>query len=84
MKYTRSVLQKLENTLKSSDYVVRYEKGQFKSGYCILENKKIVILNTFFDVQARIETFISLYKVLNLELPAGIQKNEEVFTQNIL
>ena len=41
MKYNQSALKKLENILDESGYVVRYERGSFQSGYCILEEKKV-------------------------------------------
>lgn len=40
MKYTAVNLQKLERILTEADYKLRYERGTFQSGYCILEQKK--------------------------------------------
>ena len=37
MKYTKHLLNKLEDIFSESDYVLRYEKGNFQSGYCILK-----------------------------------------------
>ena len=42
-KHTKPTLQKIEQIFKELDYLVRYEKGTFNSGYCIVENTKIVI-----------------------------------------
>ena len=56
MKATRGNLQKLVEELENYDYTVRYEKGHFQSGYCILENKKVVVVNKFFDLRARIDS----------------------------
>ena len=47
MKYTQAALDKLENILSESEYIVRYERGTFQSGWCLLEQKKIVVLNKF-------------------------------------
>jgi len=52
MKYTQHNLDKLEDILGESDYSVRYERGTFQSGWCLLEAKKIVVLNKFLDVEA--------------------------------
>lgn len=53
MKFTTTTIQKLETLLEEAGYDVRYEKGNFNSGYCLLENKKVVVVNRFFDTEAR-------------------------------
>ncbi len=60
MKYNQSTLSRLENILEEAGYVVRYERGSFQSGYCILEEKKVVVLNKFLNVEGRINTLIDL------------------------
>jgi hypothetical protein len=47
MKYTQSTLDKLEAIPEQVGYVLRYERGTFQSGYCILEERKVVVLNKF-------------------------------------
>ena len=47
MKFTQSCLDKLEDILDESDYTVRYERGTFQSGWCLLEQKRIVVLINF-------------------------------------
>jgi len=47
LKYNQTTLNKLEKILEESGYIVRYERGSFQSGYCILEHKKVVVLNKF-------------------------------------
>ena len=49
MKYTPHNLQKIEKILHEATYVLRYERGSFQSGYCIVEEKKVVILNKFLE-----------------------------------
>jgi hypothetical protein len=60
MKYTQHNLDKLERVLEELEYVVRYERGNFQSGYCILEQKKVVVLNKFLQLEGRINTMIDL------------------------
>ena len=47
MKYNQVTLNKIERILEESRYVVRYERGNFQSGYCVLEERKVVVLNKF-------------------------------------
>lgn len=69
MKYTQSTLDKIEKILEESGYVVRYERGTFQSGYCILEHKKVVVLNKFLPVEGRINTLIDILP--QLSIPTG-------------
>jgi hypothetical protein len=60
MKYTQHTLDKLEELLSEIEYVVRYERGTFQSGYCILEQRKVVVLNKFLQLEGRINTLIDI------------------------
>ena len=67
MKYTQSTLDKVEKILESSGYVLRYERGTFQSGYCILEERKVVVLNKFLPIEGRINTLIDLFTQLEVK-----------------
>lgn len=66
MKYTKTTLDKLEAIVESGGYVLRFEKGTFQSGYCILEEKKVVVLNKFLQIEGRINTLIDLIPQLKI------------------
>ncbi len=66
MKYTQSTLDKLEAIPEQSGYVLRYERGTFQSGYCILEEKKVVVLNKFLQIEGRINTLVDLIPQLDI------------------
>lgn len=66
MKYNQLTLNKIEKILEESEYVVRYERGTFQSGYCILEDRKIVVLNKFLQTEGRISILIDLIPQLNI------------------
>lgn len=67
MKYTQSTLDKIEAVLDEAQYIVRYERGNFQSGYCILEQKKVVVLNKFLQLEGRISTLIDIIPQLNVQ-----------------
>ena len=67
MKYTQTTLDKLESIPEQSGYVLRYERGTFQSGYCILEEKRVVVLNKFLQTEGRINTLIDLIPQLAIE-----------------
>lgn len=66
MKYTQNTLEKVERILLENDYIIRYERGSFQSGYCILEAKKVVVLNKFLTVEGRINTLVDIIPQLNV------------------
>lgn len=67
MKYTQSTLDKLEAIPEQAGYVLRYERGTFQSGYCILEQKKVVVLNKFLQTEGRINTLVDLIPQLDVD-----------------
>lgn len=62
IKYTKNFLDKLENIFAASDYILRYEKGNFKSGYCVLNESKIVIINKYYTLDGKINTLIDIIR----------------------
>ena len=52
--------------MEEAGYVLRYERGTFQSGYCILEQKKVVVLNKYLQLEGRINTLIDLIPQLQL------------------
>lgn len=67
IRYTQSTMDKLEQLLDEGGYVVRYEKGNFNSGYCVLEHKRVVVVNRFLNIEGRINILIDLIPVLKLD-----------------
>lgn len=46
------------------DYKVRYEKGNFKTGACMLENSRIIVVNKFSDLESRINALAELLRTM--------------------
>jgi hypothetical protein len=67
MKYTQHTLDKLEAIVEEAGYVLRYERGTFQSGYCILEQRKVVVLNKFLQLEGRINTMLDLIPQLEIK-----------------
>ena len=66
LKYNRNTLQRIERLLEDQEFIIRYEKGNFKSGYCLVENKKVIVINKYFDVQARITCFLDIVSQIDI------------------
>ena len=67
MKYTQTTLDKIDKMIEESGYIVRYERGSFQSGFCILEDRKVVVLNKFLQLEGRINTLIDLIPQLKID-----------------
>ncbi len=77
IKYNQGTLDKLEAISEQGGYILRYERGTFQSGYCILEDKKVVVLNKFLQTEGRINTLLELIPQLEInpeQLDEGLQK----------
>lgn len=68
--YTNHTLEKLESVLKALDYRVRYEKGNFKTGACVLESSRIVVVNKFSNLESKITGLAELIR--NLDIPENV------------
>ncbi len=83
MKYTQTTLDKLEAIPEEAGYVLRYERGTFQSGYCILEEKKVVVLNKFLQTEGRINTLIDLIPQLDINREALTDGSKKLHTEII-
>jgi hypothetical protein len=83
MKYTQTTLDKLERILDEAEYIVRYERGNFQSGYCILEQKKVVVLNKFLQLEGRISTLIDIIPQLRM-VPENLSPEVRRFYDEVL
>ena len=81
MKYTQSSLDKLEKIVEEAGYVVRYERGTFQSGYCILEQKKVVVLNKFLQTEGRINTLIDLIPQLDIQSGKLSEESKKIHSE---
>lgn len=81
IKYTKSFLSKLEDIFAESDYMLRYEKGAFKSGYCILKENKIAIVNKFYTMEGKINCLIDIIKAIGFCPDQFSEKNRKILSE---
>jgi hypothetical protein len=79
MKYTQSTLDKLDKLIDEAGYILRYERGTFQSGYCILEQKKVVVLNKFLQLEGKINTLLELIPQLNIQPDLLTEESGKVY-----
>ncbi len=81
IKYTNQFLTKLEDLIAESDYVMRYEKGNFKSGYCLLKDQKIMIINKFFTTEGKINTLLDILRNIELDTTKFTEKSLKLYQE---
>jgi hypothetical protein len=81
LKFTQSTLDKVEKIAEDSGYVMRYERGSFQSGYCILQAKKVVVLNKFLPLEGRINTLIDLMPQLNINFDSLTLESQKLYAE---
>lgn len=75
IKYTKSFLAKLEDIFAESSYILRYEKGNFQSGYCILKDTKVAVVNKYYPLEGKINALIDILRQVEIKV-------DQLSTQN--
>lgn len=79
IKYNNSFLIKLEEMFKDGGYKIRYEKGNFKSGYCRLEERKVIVVNKFVSVETKVNCFMEILKDCSLNESTLSDQSRELY-----
>ncbi|MCU0449431.1 MAG: hypothetical protein MUC97_06225 [Bernardetiaceae bacterium] len=67
IKYTKPYLESLEALVAETDYTLRYERGNFKSGYCVLKDTRVIVINKFFTLEGKINSLVDILRGLEIE-----------------
>jgi hypothetical protein len=57
----------LEALFKVLEFKLRYEKGNFKSGYCILADQNVVVINKFLPLDSKVTALIEILRQINVD-----------------
>lgn len=67
LKYSAQLQKKIEDIFGELNYTIRYEKGNFNSGYCVLEHKKVVVINKFHSLEAKIGALMEIIQQIDVD-----------------
>ncbi len=81
IKLTKQFQKKLELLLESQDYKIRFEKGNFKSGYCIIKNNKVAIINKYFTIEGKINALLEIINSINISEDKCLNDNLKTLNQ---
>lgn len=85
MKFTAQNLKKLETLFQQLGYTLRYEKGNFQAGYCLVKEKHVIIINKFYTPETRQTVLLELLEQLHEQLPLDqLDEDYAAFLQQAL
>lgn len=81
IKYTKQYLHKLEDLMAETDFTLRYERGNFKSGYCLLNTEKVAVVNKYFSRDGKINCLVDIIKSIEIDTDNLSEKNQSLFLE---
>lgn len=81
IKYTSHFLNKLEDVMSETDYILRYEKGNFQSGYCILNESKVAVVNKFFALEGKVNSLVEILRSIQVDTSKLSEQNRKFYSE---
>lgn len=75
---TQTSLDKLEKLLSTSGYKVRYEKGNFRTGACIIQHSKVVVVNKFSNIEVKVAALANLIHAMEIDSSLLNEKQKQL------
>lgn len=75
MAATKAELANLEKLVKEHGYTLRYERGNFNSGHCIVNDRKVIIVSKYYKLKAKIDTLQDIVSQLQLHMANELTLN---------
>lgn len=76
MKFTKNTLKKIEDFLVAIDYDIIYGKGNFQSGYAVVESQRKIVINRYFEIEARINSLLEI--IDQIQIPEDTLDEEQL------
>jgi hypothetical protein len=67
IKLSQHTLEKLQEMFAQAGYSIRHERGNFKSGSCVVEENKLIVLNKFSPVETKVSFLIEALQTVKLD-----------------
>lgn len=67
--------------MAETNYTLRYERGNFKSGYCILNSDKVAVVNKYFSREGKINCLIDIIKSIEIDKEQLSEKNQSLYLE---
>lgn len=83
IKYTPAFLSKMEDIFGEGNLFLRYEKGNFKSGYCILKEQRVIVVNKYFPLEGKINCLLDILKQVEIDKNLLSEKTKKLYEELI-
>ena len=60
IKLTKKNLEKLRSLFEEIGFRVRFEKGNFQSGYCLIKEHNVAVINKFLPIEGRVQAMLDI------------------------
>ncbi|MCY4780564.1 hypothetical protein ORI89_12955 [Sphingobacterium sp. UT-1RO-CII-1] len=77
--FTQHNLGKLEDLLNDFGYKVRYEKGSFRTGACLIQNTRVILVNKFSNLEVRIQSLVGLIQEIEVDVSILDDKKKDFY-----
>jgi predicted nuclease with TOPRIM domain len=81
IKYSQSFLNKLEDLFSETDYTLRYEKGNFKPGHCLIRDSRVAVINKYYPLEGKINALVELIRSIEIRTDRLSEKNQKLFEE---
>lgn len=61
------ILQDLKATAQQMGAKVRFERGDFKGGYCLVKESKVIVINKLASLQRKVITLAAALKEIGVD-----------------
>lgn len=79
-RYTQRALTQLEGSLLAMSYTLRYAKSNIEAGYCVVHEKRMVVLSKFLSLESKIDYLRAILDKLSAEQVAQANAYMETTT----
>lgn len=81
VRYSKHFLRKLEDLLAETGFILRYEKGNFKSGHCLMKDMKVAVVNKYHSLEGKVNSLAEMLKEIKPDEGALSEKGRKVYRQ---
>ena len=67
MRLNRHTQEKLHDILLAQGFTIRYEKGNFKGGHCVVMEQRVIIINKFYPMESKVQTLMDIIREIDIE-----------------
>lgn len=80
MRLNKNTQEKLQAILKAQEYVIRYERGNFKGGYCLVMEQRMILINKFYPLESKINTLADIIR--EIEVDEAVLSSDQISIVN--